>query len=114
MDYFLFVWLLVFLAFIVLFLVRKNKMWFNYLALAGELLYLINFLFHIQHYPWQFQIGLAGSLLLITAFVATLSATKQNKIPSSLKLGATLCLYVFMILGLSESVFHYYHDVFPG
>jgi len=89
-------------------------MWFNYLAIAGELLYLINFLFHIQHYPWQFEIGLVGSLLLIIAFVATLRATKQNKIPSSLKLGANLCMYVFMTLGLSSSVFNYYHDVFHG
>lgn len=107
MLYVLLSWLVIFIGVIVFFIFRKNKHWFNYVAFAGELLFLVEFLFRIQHYPWQMEISLAGSVLLITAFIAILQATKQNKIPSSLLLGAVLCLYVLMTLNLVSTVLRF-------
>jgi hypothetical protein len=91
---------------IVVFVLRKNKYWFNYSALGGEIVFFIRLLFHVQHYPWLWEISAAGSLLLLIAFIATLVAVNRNKIPASAKLGVILCLYALMFLNLSKEIFH--------
>ncbi len=101
------------IACIVVFILRKEKFWFNYVALAGELLFFIKILFHIQHYPGQFELSLAGTPCLVVAFIASLRAEKQGKIRASMKLGVILCLYGLMFLNLSSGIFSYYHNALP-
>jgi hypothetical protein len=92
---------------IVVFILRKNKFWFNYLALAGELIFFLHLLFHVQHYPWQWELSIIGTPLLLVAFIATLWAVKKEKIPASAKLGLILCLYILMMLNLSQDIFNH-------
>jgi hypothetical protein len=92
---------------IVVFILRKDKLWLNYVALAGEILFFIKILFHLQHYPGQWELSIAGAPLLLIAFIATLRAERQGKIQASTKLGVILCLYVLMLINLSQGIFNH-------
>lgn len=90
---------------IIIFALRKNKFWFNYFALIGEIAYFIYLFFHLMHYPGQRELGIIGSICLLVAFIGTLIAVNKEKIPSSTKLGVVLCLYALMFLSLSRYIF---------
>lgn len=92
---------------VVVFIFRKNKFWFNYVALIGEIAFFIKCLFHLQHYPGQIILSMAGAPLLLVAFIATLTAAYKNKIPASTKMGIILCLYALMFLNLAKYITSY-------
>lgn len=103
------IYFIAFLLAVILFVLQKKKVWYDYIGLSGAILFFIYTLLRFLHYPFQSLFATIGATSLLVALIATLAYVARKKRPSTIKTGVILCLYGYMFLQLVTGGISYYH-----
>lgn len=82
------------------FVLRKHKAWHNYVAFAGELLFIMCILWRFQQYRFYTIIAFASGMLLMVAIAGNAIVLKMKKVSYGSTLGVRLGVYAFMLIAI--------------
>ena len=96
---------LIFLAFISIatgiFILRKHKVWYNYIAFSGEILFIMWGLWRFQQYRFYTVIAIISSVFLVSALAGNAILLQQKKIQFGSIMGVRLGVYTIMLATIS-------------